>query len=89
MDSAQFREAARTAIDEITDYYDNVSSQRVVSDVKPGYLRPLLPSSAPLEGESWTDIHADIESKTFLESPIGPTPGSWPSFHAQAVTLPH
>ncbi|EKJ72480.1 hypothetical protein FPSE_07361 [Fusarium pseudograminearum CS3096] len=63
MDSAQFREAARTAINEITDYYDNVSSQRVVSDVKPGYLRPLLPSSAPLEGESWTDIHADIESK--------------------------
>ncbi|KAM0296910.1 hypothetical protein HYE67_005534 [Fusarium culmorum] len=63
MDSAQFREAARTAIDEITNYYDNVSSQRVVSDVKPGYLRPLLPSSAPLEGESWTDIHADIESK--------------------------
>ncbi|UZP46497.1 hypothetical protein NXS19_014309 [Fusarium pseudograminearum] len=66
MDSAQFREAARTAIDEITDYYDNVSSQRVVSDVKPGYLRPLLPSSAPLEGESWTDIHADIESKILL-----------------------
>ncbi|KAG4275813.1 aromatic-L-amino-acid decarboxylase [Fusarium proliferatum] len=63
MDSAEFREAARTAIDEITDYYDNVSSQRVVSDVKPGYLRPLLPSSAPLEGESWSDIHADIESK--------------------------
>ncbi|KAI5463113.1 pyridoxal phosphate-dependent transferase [Mariannaea sp. PMI_226] len=63
MDSQEFREAAKTAIDEITKYYDNVASNRVVSDVKPGYLRPLLPSTAPLDPEPWADIHADVESK--------------------------
>ncbi|KAF7543522.1 hypothetical protein G7Z17_g10667 [Cylindrodendrum hubeiense] len=60
MDSQEFREAAKAAIDEITEYYDNVASHRVVSDVKPGYLRPLLPASAPLDPEPWSAIHADV-----------------------------
>ncbi|KAM5348410.1 hypothetical protein ACJ41O_008234 [Fusarium nematophilum] len=65
MDSQEFREAAKEAIDEIADYYDNVSSQRVVSDVKPGYLRPLLPSAAPTDPEPWSAIQQDIQSKIF------------------------
>ncbi|KAL9488961.1 hypothetical protein ACSS6W_001238 [Trichoderma asperelloides] len=63
MDSQQFREAAKAAIDDIANYYDNISDHRVVADVEPGYLRPLLPASAPLEGESWDSIKADIQSK--------------------------
>ncbi|KAF7550867.1 hypothetical protein G7046_g7888 [Stylonectria norvegica] len=63
MDSAEFRVAAKEAIDEIADYYDNVSSQRVVSDVQPGYLRPLLPATAPLDPEPWAAIHADVTAK--------------------------
>ncbi|KAF4448412.1 aromatic-L-amino-acid decarboxylase [Fusarium austroafricanum] len=92
MDSNEFREAAKVAIDNITNYYDNVESQRVVSDVKPGYLRPLLPSSAPLEGESWSDIDADIQSKilpgiTHWASPrfmaFFPCSGSYPAALAE------
>ncbi|RFU73227.1 nonaspanin tm9sf [Trichoderma arundinaceum] len=63
MDTQQFREAAKAAIDEIANYYDNVSDHRVVSAVEPGYLRPLLPASAPLDPEPWESIQSDIQSK--------------------------
>ncbi|KAF4463479.1 aromatic-l-amino-acid decarboxylase [Fusarium albosuccineum] len=65
MDSQEFRVAAKAAIDEITDYLDDVSSHRVVSDVKPGYLRHLIPSAPPTEPEPWSAIHDDIQSKIF------------------------
>ena len=35
----------------------------MVSNVKPGYLRELLPTSAPETGEKWEDIQKDIEAK--------------------------
>ncbi|KPM43615.1 Aromatic-L-amino-acid decarboxylase [Neonectria ditissima] len=92
MDSQEFREAAKAAIDEITEYYDNVGSQRVVSEVKPGYLRPLLPASAPLDPEPWSAIHADVQSKilpgiTHWASPrfmaFFPCSGSYPAALAE------
>ncbi|KAH8735563.1 pyridoxal phosphate-dependent transferase [Ilyonectria robusta] len=92
MDSQEFREAAKAAIDEITEYYDNVASHRVVADVKPGYLRPLLPASAPLDPEPWSAIHADVQSKilpgiTHWASPrfmaFFPCSGSYPAALAE------
>jgi len=35
----------------------------VVSNVEPGYLKKILPEGPPEEGESWTDIQKDIETK--------------------------
>ncbi|KAL7915642.1 Endomembrane protein 70 domain-containing protein [Trichoderma velutinum] len=63
MDTEQFRVAAKAAIDEIANYHDNISDHRVVADVEPGYLRPLLPASAPLDPEPWESIQSDIQSK--------------------------
>ncbi|KAL8995274.1 MAG: hypothetical protein Q9169_004947 [Polycauliona sp. 2 TL-2023] len=63
MDSEQFQEAAYAAIDQIVDYFTHLKSRRVVSGVTPGYLRPLLPSKPPDEGEKWEDIRKDIEGK--------------------------
>lgn len=40
-----------------------METRRVLSNVEPGYLRPLLPSAPPEEGEKWDDIQKDIESK--------------------------
>ncbi|CAE7033135.1 hypothetical protein P3342_007006 [Pyrenophora teres f. teres] len=60
MDSSQFREAAKGAIDDIANYYDTLESRNVLPSVSPGYLRPLLPTSTPSEGESWETIKADI-----------------------------
>ncbi|CUS10032.1 unnamed protein product [Tuber aestivum] len=63
MNSEQFRAAAHTAIDQIIDYYDTIGSRRVVSNVSPGYLKPLLPPGPPANPEPWADIQSDIESK--------------------------
>jgi aromatic-L-amino-acid decarboxylase len=61
MDSKQFREAAHSAVEEIAQYYDDLPSLPVLSSVTPGYLAPLIPDSAPEEGEAWPDIQADVE----------------------------
>ncbi|KAL8647392.1 MAG: hypothetical protein Q9210_005586 [Variospora velana] len=63
MDAEEFRRAAYSAVDNIVDYFSTLDSRRVLSDVSPGYLRPLLPSGPPEEGEKWEDIQKDIESK--------------------------
>ncbi|KAF2185827.1 dopa decarboxylase-like protein [Zopfia rhizophila CBS 207.26] len=61
MDSSQFRQAAHTAIEDIIQYYDNIHERPVLPSTSPGYLGPLLPDSAPQEGEEWSKIQADIE----------------------------
>ncbi|KAL2200464.1 pyridoxal phosphate-dependent transferase [Corynascus similis CBS 632.67] len=78
MDSQGFREAAAASIDEIANYFDNIGSRNVVSTVEPGYLRKLLPSEAPHEGEPWEAIQADIEAKIMP----GITHWTHPGFHA-------
>jgi len=32
-----------------------------LSSVKPGYLRPLLPTEAPNDPENWKDVMSDVE----------------------------
>lgn len=44
-------------------HFSTLDSKRVVSNVSPGYLRPLLPSGPPEEGEKWEEIQKDIEAK--------------------------
>ncbi|KAI4264104.1 MAG: hypothetical protein L6R42_000790 [Xanthoria sp. 1 TBL-2021] len=63
MDAEQFRRAGHAAVDEIIDYFTNLGSRRVASNVSSGYLRPLLPSKPLDEGERWADIQKDIEAK--------------------------
>ncbi|KAB5532626.1 pyridoxal phosphate-dependent transferase [Coniochaeta sp. 2T2.1] len=78
MDSQTFKDAAISSIDEITNYFDTIAERPVVSTVTPGYLRKLLPTSAPQEGEAWPLIQSDIESKIMP----GLTHWQHPSFHA-------
>ena len=47
----------------VIDYYDTIQDRRVVSNVEPGYLRKLLPSTPPEEGEQWAHIQKDVEAK--------------------------
>ena len=35
--------------------------RRVLPEVTPGYLRPLIPENAPEKPDNWTDVMADIE----------------------------
>lgn len=48
---------------EVINYYDTIDDRRVLSNVKPGYLRKLLPAGPPEHGEEWGNIQRDIESK--------------------------
>jgi aromatic-L-amino-acid decarboxylase len=45
----------------VASYYDTIADKSVLPSVAPGYLRPLLPTSAPEQGESWDKIQADID----------------------------
>ncbi|KAL1900366.1 hypothetical protein Cpir12675_001050 [Ceratocystis pirilliformis] len=76
MDPQKYREQATAAIDDSKIpalslsksnnqllYYEQLPDLRVTSNVTPGYLRPLLPASAPEEPEPFSDIQADIQSK--------------------------
>jgi aromatic-L-amino-acid decarboxylase len=61
------RASAPTCIQATTDrgvvatYYDTLEQRPVLPSVAPGYLRPLVPASAPEDGESWDKIQADID----------------------------
>ncbi|KAM3749857.1 hypothetical protein ACB098_05G217400 [Castanea mollissima] len=48
-------------IDFIADYYQNIESYKVLSQVEPGYLKKLLPESAPYYPESIKTILQDIQ----------------------------
>lgn len=38
-----------------------ICCRKVLSSVKPGYLRPLLPTEAPNDPENWKDVMTDVE----------------------------
>ncbi|EMC98191.1 hypothetical protein BAUCODRAFT_32187 [Baudoinia panamericana UAMH 10762] len=61
MTGEQFHQAATSVIDEIEIYYRGLASRPVLPSISPGYLRKLLPSEAPANGEAWQDIGRDIE----------------------------
>lgn len=53
--------SGKEMVDYIADYLENIRSRRVFPDVSPGYMRKLVPDSAPEKGEDWEDIFNDIE----------------------------
>ncbi|KJX96460.1 aromatic-L-amino-acid decarboxylase like protein [Zymoseptoria brevis] len=61
MTGQQFQRAATSVINDIEQYYSTLADRKVVSEVAPGYLQKLLPTSPPKQGESWQDIEKDIE----------------------------
>ncbi|XP_023718985.1 histidine decarboxylase [Cryptotermes secundus] len=61
MDFNEYRKRGKEMVDYIADYLEHIRERRVYPAVAPGYLRQLIPESAPLEPESWDDIIADVE----------------------------
>jgi len=78
MDVKEFRQRGREMVDYIAEYMETVSDRRVTPDVEPGYLRDLIPQTAPAEGESWEQIMGDVETKIMP----GVTHWQHPRFHA-------
>uniref|UniRef100_A0A8C4NDD3 Aromatic-L-amino-acid decarboxylase n=1 Tax=Eptatretus burgeri TaxID=7764 RepID=A0A8C4NDD3_EPTBU len=79
MDPKEFCIRGKQMVDYIIDYTESLDKRRkVFPEVKPGYLRPLLPNYAPEEAESFEDVIADLERVIMP----GMTHWSSPHFHA-------
>ncbi|XP_044492294.1 tyrosine decarboxylase 2 [Mangifera indica] len=63
MDAEQLRENAHRMVDFIADYYKTIENFPVLSQVQPGYLRELVPDSAPKHPESLQNVLDDIQAK--------------------------
>ncbi|KAK6240361.1 Pyridoxal phosphate-dependent decarboxylase - like 5 [Theobroma cacao] len=57
----EFRRQGHMIIDFLADYYQNIEKYPVLSQVEPGYLRKLLPMSAPYIAEPVEAILQDVE----------------------------
>jgi len=61
MDAEEFRKRGKEMVDYVADYLENIRDRRPLSNVKPGYLRELIPDEAPRDPEPWDDVFQDIE----------------------------
>lgn len=61
MSPEEFRRHGYAMVDWIADYYQRIESLPVLSQVKPGEIRSMLPEHAPQHGESFDQIMADID----------------------------
>ncbi|MBE2240011.1 MAG: aspartate aminotransferase family protein [Caldilineaceae bacterium] len=57
----EFRTFGYAVIDWIADYQARVATLPVLSQVQPGEIRAMLPDAAPSQGESFSDILADVD----------------------------
>jgi aromatic-L-amino-acid decarboxylase len=78
MTPEQFREYGRSVVDWIADYYSNIETLPVLSQVSPGDIRRLLPREAPLQPEEFSTVLQDVND---LILP-GVTHWQSPSFYA-------
>jgi len=77
MPDDEFRRYGYQLVDWIADYFGNIETFPVISQVEPGWLTEKLPSSAPEEGEDFADVIADVDEL------ILPAVTHWnhPNFH--------
>ncbi|XP_042274544.1 histidine decarboxylase [Thunnus maccoyii] len=61
MQAEEYNRRGKELVDYITQYLSSIRERRVIPDVKPGYMRELLPDTAPAEPEDWESIFNDIE----------------------------
>jgi aromatic-L-amino-acid decarboxylase len=57
----EFRVFGKAMIDYVADYLENIRDRPVLPEVKPGYLKHLIPSEAPEKPEEWPAVMADVE----------------------------
>jgi aromatic-L-amino-acid/L-tryptophan decarboxylase len=95
MNNSEFREWAHRLADNMADYYENIETYPVKSNVKPGEILAQLPSAPPAESEAMSQIMSDFEriimpGITHWQSPnffaYFPANGSYPSILAEMLT---
>ncbi|KAI3388970.1 hypothetical protein SNEBB_006630 [Seison nebaliae] len=78
MDSQEFRRRGKEMIDFIADYLRDIGERRVLPDVEPGYMKEMMPLTAPFHSEPWDNVLKDINN---IIMP-GLTHWQHPRFHA-------
>ena len=95
MNNAEFREWAHRLADHMADYYNNIETYPVKSNVKPGEILAQLPKAPPAGSEDMSQIMSDFEriimpGITHWQSPnffaYFPANGSYPSILAEMLT---
>lgn len=61
LEPEEFRRQAHLVIDFLVDYYKNIENYPVRSQVGPGYLKKMIPQSAPYDPEPIEDILRDVQ----------------------------
>ncbi|XP_055277650.1 aromatic-L-amino-acid decarboxylase [Moschus berezovskii] len=94
MNASEFRRRGKEMVDYVADYLEGIEGRQVFPDVDPGYLRPLIPTTAPQEPEAFEDIIEDVEKiimpgVTHWHSPYFfayfPTASSYPAMLADML----
>uniref|UniRef100_A0A915HFG8 Aromatic-L-amino-acid decarboxylase n=1 Tax=Romanomermis culicivorax TaxID=13658 RepID=A0A915HFG8_ROMCU len=65
MNSEEFRIWGKKMVDCVADYWSTIRERKPLPDLKPGYMKDLLPDRAPERGEQWENIFKDLESVVF------------------------
>ncbi|KAL7029992.1 hypothetical protein ACKWTF_006465 [Chironomus riparius] len=78
MDVNEYRVRGKEMVDYIADYLENIRDRHVFPAVQPGYMKNLLPETAPDHPEEWESIFNDIERV------IMPGVVNWQSPHMHA-----
>ncbi|XP_055374436.1 aromatic-L-amino-acid decarboxylase [Condylostylus longicornis] len=63
MNTEQFKKYGYDVIEYICDYNENIGDRDVAPTIDPGYLKDLIPSEAPLDGEDFENVLKDFENK--------------------------
>ena len=61
MDEETCRKMGKDMIDYVVKYRKSLGERRPQPDVKPGYLKELIPSEAPNKPDKWEDLMRDID----------------------------
>ena len=77
MTTSEFRKQGYKVIDWLADYYENIESYPVLSQVSPGEIRSNLPDSPPVKGRNYDEILSDMDTMM-----PGMTHWQHPNFHA-------
>ncbi|PNJ39575.1 DDC isoform 12 [Pongo abelii] len=94
MNTSEFRRRGKEMVDYVANYMEGIEGRQVYPDVEPGYLRPLIPATAPQEPDTFEDIINDVEKiimpgVTHWHSPYFfayfPTASSYPAMLADML----
>ncbi|KAK6043416.1 pyridoxal-dependent decarboxylase domain protein [Cooperia oncophora] len=95
MNSEEFRIHGKEMVDFVSDMWENLRQRQPLPDVKPGYIKDVVPFHPPSEPEEWETIFKDLEpvvmqGNTFWHHPhffaYFPTACSYPAIMADILS---